>query len=56
MDYLHWQSLLAKPPATATRDSHVTMLSLLALVILGGVTKNQNVPICVALHKMAKAS
>jgi hypothetical protein len=36
MDRLHWRSLLAKPSATATRDSHMTAL---AFVTLGGATR-----------------
>jgi hypothetical protein len=36
MDHLHWWYLLAKPSATATRDSHVAVL---ALATLGDVTQ-----------------
>ncbi len=31
MDPLHWQSLLAKLSVTATRDSYVTVTTVLAL-------------------------
>jgi len=36
MNHLQWQHLLAKPSATATHDSHVTVL---ALATLGDTTK-----------------
>ncbi len=36
MECLHWQSLLAKPSATATFDSHVTVTTVLVLAALGG--------------------
>ncbi len=38
MDHLQWQSLLAKLSATATRNSHVSVTTVLALATLGGAT------------------
>jgi hypothetical protein len=37
--HLHRQNLLAKAWATATRDSHATFTTVLALATLGGVTQ-----------------
>jgi hypothetical protein len=54
MDHLHWQSLLAKLSATARRDRHVTVTTVLALATLDGATKNRNDPICVVPPKVAK--
>ncbi len=56
MDSLHWQHLLAKLSVTATRDSHIVTVTVLALATLGGVTRNRSNPICVAVPKVAKAS
>jgi hypothetical protein len=53
MHCLYWHSLLVKPSVTATRDSHVTLPSLIALATLGGMTKNRNDPI--VPPKVAKA-
>jgi hypothetical protein len=52
MDRLHWRSLLAK--SSATRDSHVTVTTVLTLATLCGATINRNDPISVALPTVAK--
>jgi hypothetical protein len=39
MDHLHWQHLLAKPLVTVTRNSHLTVATVLALATLGDATQ-----------------
>jgi hypothetical protein len=56
MNCLHWQSLLAKPSATATRDSHATVTTILALTTLGGATQIGLFLFFVTPPKVAKAS
>jgi hypothetical protein len=56
MDHLHWRCLLAKPLVTVTRDSHVTVTTVLALATLGGTTQIESFLFFVMLPKVAKAS
>jgi hypothetical protein len=56
MDQLHWQNLLAKLSVTVTCNSHVTVVTVLALATLGSTMLYRNYPICVAQPKVAKAS
>jgi hypothetical protein len=56
MDCLHSQSLLAIPSATATRDSHATVTTVLALTTLGGATQIGLFLFFVTPPKVAKAS
>ncbi len=56
MNCLYWRHLLAKPSVTATRDSHATVTTVLALTTLGGATQIGLFLFFVTPPKVAKAS